>query len=217
MEELTRVLIADDHPPTRAGVRLAVEEDSGFVVVGEAATGRRLVELAVELEPDVCLIDMNMPGGNGVSAVEAITSRVPSAACVMLTASRDDADLFAALRAGAIGYLLKDIDPDRLPAALRGALRGEAALPRVLVTRLVDEFRGRGQRRIALPGRKAVDLTERELAVLEGLREGASTKQISERLGIAQVTVRSYVHTLLKKLRVPDRDAAVRLLDRSGG
>jgi two-component system, NarL family, nitrate/nitrite response regulator NarL len=214
VEEVITVLLADDHPPTRAGVRLSLE-DGGFVVVGEASNGREAVEMAVELRPDVCVVDVNMPGLRGPQAVEQIAEQVPSTACVMLTVSQDDEDLFTALRAGAVGYLLKDIDPDRLPDALRGVLRGEAALPRMLVTRLLDEFRSKGKRRISPPGRKAVDLTERELTVLLGLRDGKSTKQIAEELHVAQVTIRSYVHSLLRKLSVPDRAAAVRLFEES--
>lgn len=212
MDALIRVLLVDDHPHTRAGVRMSLEED-GFAVVGEAADGGKAVALAQELRPDVCVIDVHMPGGNGPDAVEAILAAMPETTCVMLTASPDDADLFASLRAGAVGYLLKDIDPDRLAPALKGALNGEAALPRALTARLIDEFRTKGQRRVALPGRAAVDLTDRELAVLGALREGQTTKQIAEVLGVAQVTVRSYIHTLLKKLRVPDRAAAVALFE----
>ena len=212
MEDVIRVLLADDHPPTRAGIRVSLEAD-GFQVVAEASNGPKAVELAIQLGPDVCLIDVSMPGGDGPEAVEAITVRVPEATCVMLTASRDDTDLFAALRAGAVGYLVKDIEPDRLGDALRGALRGETAMPRALVTRLVDEFRSKPRRRVALPGRRAVDLTERELVVLQGLRDGKNTKDIASSLGVAQVTVRSYVHSLLKKLRVPDRRAAVALFE----
>jgi two-component system, NarL family, nitrate/nitrite response regulator NarL len=211
VEPLIRVVIADDHPPTREGVRLSLEED-GFEVIGQAANGPQLVEQAVALQPDVCVVDVNMPGGGGVVAVQQLMSRLPDMTCVMLTASRNDDDLFAALRAGAIGYLLKDIDPDRLGEALRGALRGEAPLPPALVTRLVREFRTKQTRRIVLPDR-TVELTERELEVLEGLRAGKRTKELAEELGVAQVTVRSYVHTLLKKLRVPDREAAVRLVE----
>lgn len=216
MADVIRVLIADDHPPTRAGVRMALE-GSGFEIVAEARTGQQAIALATETRPDLCVLDIRMPGGDGVAAVEGISAVLPEAACVMLTSSSDDEHLFAALRAGAVGYLMKDIDPDRLPDALRGALRGEAALPRRLVARLVDEFRGRRQRRIALPGRKAVDLTEREAEVLEGLREGRTTKELADSLGVSPVTVRTYVHTLLKKLRVPDREAAVRLFDDQSG
>jgi DNA-binding NarL/FixJ family response regulator len=208
------VLIADDHPPTRAGVRDALES-SGFAVVAEARTGVEATELALEHEPDICLLDIHMPRGSGVDATAKITAALPDTTVVMLTVSRDDDDLFSALRAGAVGYLLKDMGPVQLPNALAAAVRGEAALPRTLVNRLVDEFRGRGLRRVTLPGRKPVDLSGREWDVLEGMREELTTAQIAERLSIAPVTVRSHIHTLLRKLRVPDRDAAVRLFEDS--
>ena len=128
------VLVADDHAPTRAGVRAALAED-GFVVVGEAAHADAAVDAARRERPDVCVLDIEMPG-SGIAAAARITEELPGAAVVMLTVSRDDEHLFASLRAGAIGYLLKDMDPGRLGAALRGALSGEAALPRTLVARL---------------------------------------------------------------------------------
>ncbi|HEX2175164.1 MAG TPA: response regulator transcription factor [Nocardioidaceae bacterium] len=212
MEPLIRVLLADDHAHIRAGVRLSLEQE-GFEVVGEAATGEQAVVLARETRPDVCLVDVHMPGGGGAEAVAQILADMPETACVMLTASQDDVDLFASLRAGAVGYLLKDIDPDGLAPALRGVLKGEAAVPRLLVARLIDELRAKNIRRVALPGRRAVDLTEREAAVLQGLRDGKSTKEIAASLGVASVTVRNYIHTLLKKLRVPDRESAVALFE----
>ena len=153
-----------------------------------------------------------MPG-NGIVAALEITSQLPKTAVVMLTVSRDDDDLFAALRAGAAGYLLKDTDPERLPMALLGVLRGEGALPRTLVARLVEEFRGRGKRRLPLSGSRSVELTPREWQVLEGLRDGLSTEEISERLFVSQVTVRTHVSAILKKLKVPDRAAAIKLLE----
>jgi DNA-binding NarL/FixJ family response regulator len=122
-----RVLIADDHPPTRAGVRLALER-AGFIICAEAWTAARAVELAMQEQPDVCLLDVHMPGG-GIAAAGAIAERVPATSIVMLTVSQEDEDLFNALRAGASGYLLKTTDPGRLPHALEGVLRGEAALP----------------------------------------------------------------------------------------
>jgi DNA-binding NarL/FixJ family response regulator len=132
----------------------------------------------------------------------------------MLTVSRDDADLFDALRAGALGYLLKDTDPDRLPYALKGVLEGEAALPRALVARVIDEFRERGRRRrLPLAKQRGVELTGREWEVLELMREDLTTAEIAERLFISQVTVRSHIAAVLKKLRVPDRKAALKLLD----
>ena len=134
-------------------------------------------------------------------------------AIVMLTASRDDRDLFDALRAGAIGYLLKDIDPDRLGVALRGVLSGEAALPRELMARVIEEFQGRSSRRVLVRGRRGPRLTSREFEVLDLLRQGFTTEEVAKRLFISAVTVRGYVAAALKKLRVPDREAAFKLLD----
>lgn len=210
-----RILIADDHPPIRVGVRHALEE-GGFEVCGEAATASAAVDLAVRLRPDVALLDVRMPGG-GIQAAVQISELAPATTIVMLTVSRDEADLFDALRAGARGYLLKDIDPTRLPVALRAVLDGEAALPRELVTRLVDEFRGRerrtrGSRGSARPPALA-KLTSREWQVLDLLREGLSTQEIAEKLFVAPVTVRTHVSGILRKLHVADRESAVRVAD----
>jgi two-component system, NarL family, nitrate/nitrite response regulator NarL len=205
-----RVVIAEDHAPTRSGVRDALEQQS-CCVVAEAATAAEALTAAREHRPDVCLLDINMPGSGIVAAAE-ITHTVPDVAVVMLTASRDDEDLFAALRAGASGYLLKDMDPSRLGPALQGVLAGEAVLPRWLVLKVVDQLRATPRRRIALPNRStAARLTEREAEVLDLMGNGLSTEEIAERLFLAQVTVRTHIAAILKKLRVPDRKAAVRL------
>jgi len=206
------VLIADDHAPTRAGVREALASD-GFRVVAEVARGDAAVEMAIRERPDVCLLDINMPGG-GIPAAARIGEQVPESAVVMLTASRDDADVFASLRAGARGYLLKDMNPARLSAALRGVLSGEAALPRTLVARVVAEFRA-AERRPMLPlvRRRGATLTSREWEVLELLREQLSTSAIAQRLGVSDVTVRRHVSSILAKLRVPDRRAMAKLLE----
>ena len=204
-----RVLIADDHPPTRAGVRGALEAD-GFVVVAETGDARTAIDAAVELRPQVCVLDIHMPG-NGIDAAREITRRLGEVAVVMLTASRDDDDLFEALRAGASGYLLKDMDPDRLGPALRGVLAGEAALPRALAMKVIRELSNPGRRRL-LSRRPVASLTDREAEVLELMADGLSTEQIAGRLFIGKVTVRTHVANVLKKLRVPDREAAVRLV-----
>lgn len=210
MSNPLRAIIADDHPPTRAGVRRALET-AGWIVCDETGDAKGAVDLALEHRPDVALLDIHMPGG-GVTAAEKIAAALPDTAVVMLTVSRNDGDLFAALRAGASGYLLKDIDPDRLGLALEGVLRGEAALPRNLVARLMEEFRGRGRRRMTLANRNAVPLTSREWEVLELMGEGMRTAEIADRLQVSPVTVRTYVSAILRKLRVPDRAAAVKLL-----
>lgn len=212
---MTRVLIADDHEPTRERVRAALE-DAGFVVCAEVGDASAAVAAAIRELPEICLLDIWMPGG-GIAAAWEITARLPDTKVVMLTISRTDRHLFAALRAGASGYLLKDIEPSRLVVALENVVRGETALPRALVGRLVDEFREHGPRRRALFTRAGrPPLTSREWQVLELLREGLATADIAERLVIAPVTVRSHVAAILKKLRVADRAAAVSLIEGGG-
>jgi DNA-binding NarL/FixJ family response regulator len=210
-----RVLVADDHPPTRAGVRAALER-AAFSVCAEAADAPAAVEAARRERPDVCLLDIHMPG-DGIRAAETIARELPETAVVMLTVSRADEDLFSALRVGASGYLLKDIDPGRLPHALLGVLDGEAALPRRLVALLMEEFRERRRhRRIPLLGRRSVELTDREWEVLDLMRKGLSTQEIADQLFISPVTVRTHVSAILRKLHVSSREAALELLDGDG-
>jgi DNA-binding NarL/FixJ family response regulator len=206
-----QVLIVDDHALQRSGVRAILEADGGFKVCAEAGDAESAVRLACHHLPDICLLDIDMPG-NGISAASLISHKVPGAAIIMLTVSRNDGDLFDALKAGALGYLPKDTAVERLPEALRGALRGEAALPRVLVTRVIDEFQERGRRRTKSPlDSRGVRLTSREWEVMDLLVEGMRTDEIARRLFVGAVTVRSHVAAILKKLKVPDRQEAVRL------
>ncbi len=216
MSDARRVVVADDHAAARAGVRAALEA-GGFDVCAEVADGPAAVEAALREQPDVCLLDVHMPGGGGIPAAAEIAARLPGTAIVMLTVSADEDDLFDAIGAGAAGYLLKDVDPGRLPAALEGVLAGEAAIPRRLVGRIVEEFSARRRRRVPLLSGAGAELTPREWEILELLRGGASTAEAAERLGISQVTVRRHVSEVLRKLRVPDRRAAFALLDRVRG
>jgi DNA-binding NarL/FixJ family response regulator len=202
-----RVLVADDHAPTRAGVRGSLDAE-GFEVVGEASNARAVVALAVELRPDVVLMDIHMPGG-GIAAADEISRELPDCAVVMLTYSRDDDDLFDSLRAGARGYLLKDMDPDRLGSALRGVLAGEAALPRSLVSKVLEEFEGRSRRKLFMRAQRPTQLTSREWEIMELLREGLSTEEVATRLFVTPGTVRVHVSSVLKKLRVGDRASAI--------
>jgi DNA-binding NarL/FixJ family response regulator len=206
-----RVLIADDHAPTRADMREALERSERFTVCAEAADGAAAVEAAVRERPDLCLLDIRMPGSSGIAATREITTRLPDTKVVMLTVSLDDDDLLNALRAGAVGYLLKDIDPDRLPYALNDALDGGAAIPRRLVARLVSEFRDHGPRRRPVVTEPGYNLTSREWEVLGLLRDGLSTAQMASKLFVSKATVRSHVASVLKKLHLPDREALRKL------
>lgn len=203
-------MLADDHAAARLGVRLALE-DGGFHVVAEAVDARSAVEAALQHRPDLCLLDVYMPG-RGIAAAAELAEALPDMPIVMLTVSDTSEDLFEALHAGACGYLLKDTDPQRLPYALAAVLDGEAPLPRVLTARLITEFRRRGsERRTPDADGSLVTLSERESEVLELLHAELSTKQIAHRLGISPVTVRRHISDLVRKLRVPDRDAALKL------
>jgi DNA-binding NarL/FixJ family response regulator len=206
------VVIADDHPSARAGIADSLA-GRGFTVVASVGDAAAAVEATLRHQPDVALLDVFMPGG-GIAAAARIHEELPDVAIVMLTVAADDDHLFAALRAGASGYLLKDTDPERLPAALTGVLAGEAALPRALVARVINEFQGRAKRRVPLLGKRpGVVLTAREWEVLELLKNGKSTSQVATMLGMAPVTVRTHVAAILRKLQVPDRASAFALLD----
>jgi DNA-binding NarL/FixJ family response regulator len=208
-----RVLVADDHPPFRAGVRTTLETaDLGFLIVAEASDADEAVQRTIAVEPDLALLDVRM-AGSGIVAARRICEHAPSTVVVMLTASAEDEDLFAAIRAGASGYLLKDTDPDRLPQALLGVLRGEAALPRQLTARLNGEFQRRNRRHLSVGARPGgIALTSKEWEVLELLHDGLSTTAMAERLSVAPVTVRTHVAALLRKLEVRDRAEAVALV-----
>jgi two-component system, NarL family, nitrate/nitrite response regulator NarL len=204
------VLIADDHAPTRAGVRMTLERD-GLEICAEVANAADAVDAALRERPDVCLLDVRMPG-RGTSAAASITSTLPNTVVLMLTVSRDDDDLFESLRQGAVGYLLKDMNPADLPAAVRGAFEGEGALPGSLVARLIEEFRhGRAARRVSWQPRGGPQLTNRETEILELLCEGAGTGEIAERLFVSRVTVRRHVSNILGKLGASSREEATRL------
>lgn len=211
-----RVLIADDHPLTRLGIRHALGD--GFEVCVEAGDAESAVAAALRERPDICLLDVGMPGG-GIEAAARIAALVPNVAVVMITAAMDDVTMIAAVRAGAVGYLPKEQAFTRLPEALLGVLAGEAAFPRDVTARLLGEFRrpGRiGPRRQAL--RAGAQLTSRETDVLELLLEGLGTAEISQRLFLAPPTVRSHVAALMRKFSVRDRGALRALFDeRSDG
>jgi DNA-binding NarL/FixJ family response regulator len=203
-----RVVIADSNAPTRTGVRLALEKD-GFIVCTEEETASGAVAAALRDPPDMCLLDIDVPGG-AIEAAATIRARLPQTQVVMLSATASEAEFFSALEAGAAGYLLKEMNPAQLGRTLRAVLRGEAALPRALTTRLIEEFRARA-RQPSLTRRTERDLTAREWEVLDCLCEGLSTRRIARRLFISQTTVRRHISSILKKLDVPSRQAAAKV------
>jgi DNA-binding NarL/FixJ family response regulator len=209
-----RVMLVDDHALVRSAVRQALTApDVEFV--GEAANAAEAMALAPVLRPDILLLDIDLPGMNGIQLVQELAPRLPQTKIVMLTVSRADEDLFGSLRAGASAYLLKDADAETLPDTLLRVLAGEAPIPPSLVARMVEQFRGsRIQRRRTVTGPSVGQpLTSREWEVLELLYAGHSTRQIAARLVVSQSAVRSHIGSILRKLRVPDRASALRLLD----
>lgn len=216
MSGAVRVLLADDHVPTRDDIRRALAADSRFAVCAEAGDAAAAIDGAVREGPDVCILDVRMPGG-GVAAAWEISTRLPQTKIVMLTVSRDDTDLFASLRAGAAGYLLKDMDPAQLPNALGDVLNGEAALPPELVARVIDEFRDRSPRRRAVLASGGYEtLTSREWQVLDLLRQELTTAAIARRLVVSPVTVRSHVNNILRKVRAESREALLQDFEERG-
>jgi DNA-binding NarL/FixJ family response regulator len=203
------VLVVGTNAATRAGIRLALEPS---VDTYEARTPAEALTLRMAAYPTVILFSED--GNDGMSAVSQLSASFPFSHIVVLTPEVSEDQLLKAVRAGAVGYLSEHLDPDRLPYVVRGVMRGEAAIPRVLVTKLVDELRERRRRRqVLLESRQAVSLTTREWEVLELLRQHATTKQIARRLSISEVTVRRHIGTLLHKLGVQSRQEAVALVD----
>jgi DNA-binding NarL/FixJ family response regulator len=205
----THVLIAAERQPTRVGLRLALEPEARCTEVADAQSA---VDAAVRDRPDVCLLGLN-PSGNGLKVVTEIASRVPSAAIILLTSKLDEEEFMAAVRAGASGYLTQSLDPARLPYVVQGALRGEPAVPRRFVSRLLDELRTRERRRtVVLAGKGRVALTAREWEVAELLLRSASTAEMATQLGVAPVTVRRHVGSVERKFGVSTRAEVIALL-----
>lgn len=205
------VVIADDHAPTRASVRQVLEDD-GFKVVAEVADADQAIAACRAAAPAVAILDVRMPG-NGVRAAEVIKAECPMVEVMMLTISDDDADLFAALAAGASGYWLKGQDLNLIPRLVRRVLAGDTVLSSSLVKPVVSEWRGSRRRGGLLDERfPGVRFSARELEVIELLVDGCTTAEIGERLFIAEVTVRTHIAAVVKKVRVRDRGELVSLL-----
>ena len=207
---MIRVLIADDHAVVRQGLRTYLELQEDIEVAGEAADGAAAVEAAAALRPDVVLLDLVMPPLDGVAALRALHERAPEARAIVLTSFGEDERLFAALRAGAAGFLLKDVEPAELVRAIRTAHAGHAVLSPAVATRVVEQLSGDG-------GARAAELlTPRELDVLRLIARGRSNKRIARELGMAEKTVKTHVSHVLAKLGVSDRTQAALYAVRTG-
>ena len=208
MADVISVLIADDHPFVRHGLRTYLETLDDLEVVGEASDGAEAVELAGQLLPEVVLMDLVMPELDGVQATRAIRAASPATKVIVLTSFDDDEKVFPAIKAGAAGYLLKDVHPTELAEAVRKASRGEALLAPSVAARLMQEVSGERP--------PAAGLTERELEVLRLIARGMSNKLIARELVVSEKTVKTHVSNILAKLHLADRTQAALYAVREG-
>ena len=209
-----RILLVDDHPLTRSALAALLRQHS-FDVVGEAADGAQAIDAAGRLGPDLVLLDLSMPGLDGLSALPRLREAAPACEVVVLTASGTEENLLAAIRGGAAGYLLKSEPPARIAQFLRGVANGEAALSGAVARRLLERVRASGGRGTGVPDEIARVLSARELEVLLLLDEHLGTDEIAKRLFISEHTVRSHVKSLLRKLGVSSRREALEALSRA--
>jgi DNA-binding NarL/FixJ family response regulator len=201
-EEPIRLLIADDHPVFRQGLRVMLESATEFEVMGEAADGDEAVARALELKPDVVLMDLRMPGLNGIDATRKILEESPSMGVLVLTMFEDDDSVFAAMRAGARGYLLKGSEQEEVQRAIRSVASGEAIFGPDIANRLIAYFSSANT--AAFP-----ELTDREREVLELIAQGKNNQAIASELVLSLKTVRNHVSNVFNKLRVTDRAGAI--------
>lgn len=199
-----RVVIADDHPMFRYGLRAVLEQSDGIDVVGDAGDGQTLLDLTRELHPDVVVTDLSMAGLDGVAVISALAQQSPPVPVLAVTMHQDDEHIRAALRAGARGYVLKGADGDGIANAVRAVAAGQSALDPSVTERLVVAYAGGDD-----PGRHAFpELTPREIDTLRLIAAGCRNHEIARRLGISEKTVRNVTSAVLLKLGVPDRTAA---------
>jgi DNA-binding NarL/FixJ family response regulator len=202
-----RILIADDHRLFRQGLRQICEQKGGFVVVGEAENGQEAVTLARRLQPDVVVMDVRMPHLDGVQATSFITTEQPEVRVIVLTMHREDHHIFEAIRAGARGYLLKDVDAEELLAAIRAVHRGEALVDPLMAAKVLDEFRRLSDPH--LTGQEAVEqLTEAEMEVLRLVAQGMDNREIAEQVHLSPSTVANRLRDIYQKLHVNNRTQA---------
>lgn len=217
MSEPIHVLVVDDHELFLQGLQTTLDVEDDIVVVGRAADGKEAIRLASDTIPDIVLMDIRMPHGDGIEAASAIKRAVPSAKIVMLTFSDDEADLFDAIKAGAVGYLLKSIPPHEVAGAVRSVYEGMSLISPFMASKLMSEFaamaRGTDERPRVVA---APHLTARELEVLKLVAEGRANREIARRLYISENTVKNHIRNILDKLQLHSRMEAVMYAVRQG-
>jgi DNA-binding NarL/FixJ family response regulator len=201
-----RILIADDHPLFRKGMRTLLTATADTEVIGEATTGQEVIELAATLQPDVILMDLQMPGVNGIEATRQILQTSPHIRILVITLFEDDASVFSALRAGARGYVLKDTKEEEMIRAIRAVGSGEAIFSPSIATRLMDFFAAPLP---AVPKEIFPTLTEREREILQLIARGSTNHDIAKQLALSVKTVNNYVSNIFSKLQVADRAQAI--------
>jgi DNA-binding NarL/FixJ family response regulator len=200
-----RLLMVDDHRMFLQGLRMLIEMESDIQVVGECTNGADAVDAVMRLEPDVVLMDINMPGMNGVDATRQIMERRPETGIIILTMYREDAQVFHAIKSGARGYILKDVETSEVVRAVRAVARGESMIDPALATHLLSEFKRVWQQ----PGGHPRDgLTDREVAILRLIAAGLSNKEIGAQLSFSEKTIKNYITVIFQKLQLTDRTQA---------
>jgi NarL family two-component system response regulator YdfI len=211
MNDRIRILVADDHLIIRQGLRLILETETDFELVGEAADGAEAVRLCAELHPVVVLMDLRMPGMDGLTAIERLQAEQPQISVIILTTFNEDDLMLRGLRSGAKGYLLKDTDRETLFNSIRAAARGETLLKPEIMARLLLKAGASDT-----PAKSKFDLTEREVEVLTRVAQGDRSKEIAVRLGISERTVKAHLASIYSKLGVDSRAAAIAVAAQKG-
>jgi DNA-binding NarL/FixJ family response regulator len=204
-----RVLIVDDHALFRRGLQMVLEGEPDVEVAGEAADGHEAVLKAQELMPDVVLMDVRMPGQSGIQATREIRDLLPHTQILMLTVSDEEADLYEAIKAGASGYLLKEIPTEEVPEAIRAVVSGQSRISPSMASKLLNEFVTMTKRAEARRMTRVPRLTEREMEVLQAMARGLNNRDIAKELYISENTVKNHVRNILEKLQLHSRMEAV--------
>jgi len=210
---MIRVLVVDDHPTFRQGLISVLQQYPEFVTVGQAANGEQAMALAKQVQPDIVIMDICMPGGDGIAATMALQQKLPQAKVLIVTVSAKDEDLFAAIKAGAKGYLLKSVGVKELIDSIKLVAKGEAIVSPSMAVRLLDEFKQAGKEK---PEKELGGLSLREQEVLQLVAQGASNKEIAIKLFVSETTVKAHLRSILDKLHARNRVEAVAIAAKRG-